>query len=221
MKIRLISLAGPVIRWLSLAGCALASLPAWGQYIVAPDIAREFTTLRSQVEKQPENAELLFEYVICLSYVGKVEESRAALKRVRALEPDFSRQALPRYLEQHRSRPLDAKITYRLGFLYYFNEDYERTFQTLRIVAEQKPAGQLGVWALGYMAVIKGKQKQWNDAERLLRQALALEPDAYALHAALAVALHKKGDTLSALSAYNTAHAKRNEFERYEKEHLR
>lgn len=192
---------------------ALATLPALAAYVVAPDTAKEYRELRNKVQQSPDDPTLNFEYAICLSYLGNVEEGRAALKRVRALDPDFARKALPQYVNRHRAHPTDPKIKYRLGFLYYFSEEYEQALKFLGEVAETRPATQLSAWALGYMAVVKGKQKKWREAETLVRRALALEPDAYGLHAALAVALKGQGKIFAALRAYTTALDGRKQFE--------
>jgi tetratricopeptide (TPR) repeat protein len=201
--------------------CLLYAAPTPAQYVVAPDIAREYLSLRERVAAQPADAELQFEYAICLSYIGKIEDGRAALKRVRELDPQFAHTALPRYLQRHRDAPQEARARYRLAFLYYFNENYDEALRHLEFVAQQQPIEQLNAWALGYMAVIKGKQKRWDEAERLVRRALAIEPHAYALHAALAAALKKQGEWFAASRAYLTALSARSDFEDYERRHLR
>src|SRR5207237_5886008 len=134
---------------------------------------------------------------------------------VRALDSGFAQKALPEYLNHHRERPDDVKLKYRLGFLYYFHEDYDEALRFLGEVANQKPVTQLNAWALGYMAVVKGKQKKWDDAEALVRRALAIEPEAYGLHAALAAALKGQGKYFAAMKAYATAVNERQEFEEY------
>jgi tetratricopeptide (TPR) repeat protein len=183
----------------------LMTLPAVAAYVVAPDVVREYVELRDKIQKSPDDAGLNFEYAICLSYLGNVEEGRTVLKRVRALDSRFAQKALPRYLMQHRANPNDAKVKYRLGFLYYFNEQYDQALRILEEVAERKPPDQLSAWALGYMAVVKGKQKKWEEAESLVRRALAIEPEAYGLHAALAAALKGQGKYFAATRAYMTA----------------
>lgn len=202
-----------------LVACLLlASVAANAAYIVAPDIAEEYVSLRTQVHARPDDPDLNFRFAICLSYMGKIEEGRTALKKVRELNPDFAKQALPRYLKQLAEDPRDAKTKYRLGFLYYFNDQYDQALKVLDDVARQPPVGQLNAWALGYMAAIKGDQKKWKEGERLARQALAIEPDAYGLHAALAAALKGQGRYLAAVGEFITALNKRTEFQNYERE---
>lgn len=198
----------------------LAPFAAWADYVVAPDIAKEYRELKAKIQKSPDDIDLNFEYAICLSYVGKVEEGRSALKRVRTFDPDYAGKVLPKYLKQHRDNPSDLKLKYRLGFLYYFKEDYDQALNFLGHVADHQPADQLSAWALGYMAVIKGKQQKWEEAENLVRRALVIEPDAYGLHAALALALKKRGKYFAATRAYLTAVQERGNFEQYEQDHL-
>ena len=201
---------------LALIFC-LTVLPVQAEYVIAPDIAKEYVDLQARGRKHPNNVDLNFEYAICLSYVGKVEEGKAALKKVRNRDPGFPEKALPRYLKEYQNDPANPKIKYRLGFLYYFNDKYEEALRVLAEVADERPVGQLNAWALGYMAVIKGEQKKWQEGERLVRQALQIEPDAYALRAALAAALKEQGKLWAATKEFFRALRNRSEFDEYEK----
>ncbi len=202
---------------LLLAVCSLAARPAVAAYVIEPDIVKEYFDLRHKLQKQPDSAEVRFEYAVCLSYMGKVEESRSALKQVQTLDPAFAEKALPRYAEQSRQNPADLRLKFRLGFLYYFAGKHDLALQIFREIAEHAPAGQLNAWALGYMAVIKSDQGKWREAEELVRRALRIEPDAYGLHAALAATLKAQGNLLAALREYFIALQDRREFESYEK----
>jgi tetratricopeptide (TPR) repeat protein len=214
-----VSLKSPK-RW----GCTLAVLlvalapTAWGGYVVAPDIAREYLSLRNAVRAHPNDPDINFQFAICLSYMGKIEEGRNALKKVKQLDPQFAKEALPRYLKQLAENPRDAKTKYRLGFLYYFNDQYDQALKMFDQVARRQPVDQINAWALGYMAAIKGDQKQWIEAEKLVREALAIEPEAYGLHAALAVALKAQGHYLAAVGEFLTALNERSEFRNYERQ---
>jgi tetratricopeptide (TPR) repeat protein len=207
-------------RLVGIAFCMFVSLAAHAQYVVAPEIASEYRELKARIQKQPEDVNSHFEYAICLSYLGKIEEGRTVLKQVRAMDPEFARHALPKYLKKHQDAPGDPKAKYRLGFLYYFIDNYDEALRYMGDVAEHKPVGQLTAWALGYMAVVKGKQEKWEEAEDLVRRALAIEPHAYGLHAALALVLKKRGKPFAAVRAYYTALNEREKFELYEKKHL-
>lgn len=206
-------------RWFILF-IGMAAFPALADYAVAPDIAREYTDLKAKVRQNPDSADINFEYAVCLSYMGKIEAGRAALQKVRRLNPGFPRNALPGYLEAYRQNPTNPKTKYRLGFLYYFNNEYEQALNILGEVAVHQPVGQLNAWALGYMALIKGEQKKWEEAEKLVRQALRIEPDAYGLHAALAVTLKEQGRLFAATGEYVIAYRERRNFEHYEKTRL-
>ncbi|MBI3899813.1 MAG: hypothetical protein HY308_16170 [Gammaproteobacteria bacterium] len=207
-------------RWLIIPLLAMPWLCAHAEYTVAPDIAQEYRQLKAKAGQAPNDTELNFEYATCLSYLGKVEEGRTVLKHVRQLDPGFANKVLPKYLKKQQENPNDLKAKYRLGFLYYFKEDYAQALNLLGQVANSEPVGQLNAWALGYMGVVKGKLGKWDEAENLVQRALKIEPEAYGLHAALAVAQKKKGETFAAMRSYMTALEERNKFERYEKQHL-
>jgi len=202
---------------LLLAVFGLATGPAAAAYVIEPDIVKEYLDLRHKALTHPDRADFRFEYAVCLSYMGKVEESRSALKQVQALDPEFSKKALPRYAEQSRQNPADLRLKFRLGFLYYFADKHDQALKIFGEIADRAPAGQLNAWALGYMAVIKSDQGKWSEAEDLVRRALRIEPDAYGLHAALAAALKAQGNLIPALREYFIALKDRREFEAYEK----
>jgi len=202
---------------LLLAVFGLATGPAAAAYVIEPDIVKEYLDLRHKALTHPDRADFRFEYAVCLSYMGKVEESRSALKQVQALDPEFSEKALPRYAEQSRRNPADLRLKFRLGFLYYFADKHDQALKIFGEIADRAPAGQLNAWALGYMAVIKSDQGKWSEAEDLVRRALRIEPDAYGLHAALAAALKAQGNLIPALREYFIALKDRREFEAYEK----
>jgi len=202
---------------LLLAVCSLAAGPAAAAYVIEPDIVKEYLELKHKALKHPDSAAAGFEYAVCLSYMGKVEESRSALKQVQALDPEFPEKALPRYVEQSRQNPADLRLKFRLGFLHYFAHKPDQALKIFGEIADHSPAGQLNAWALGYMAVIKSDQGKWSEAEDLVRRALRIEPDAYGLHAALAAALKAQGNLIAALREYFIALKDRREFEAYEK----
>jgi tetratricopeptide (TPR) repeat protein len=189
---------------------------AWASYNIAPDILQEYRELKTKAQNYPKSPTVQFEYAICLSYVGKVEEGSNTINRVRDLDPKFYEKALPRYVRAFKKNPNDPRAKYRLGFLYYFNRKYDLALAVLSEVASRETTDQFTAWALGYMAVIKGEQKKWSDGEALVRQALEIEPDAYALHAALAIALKEQGNIFGAMGELAVALQKRGDFEKYE-----
>ncbi|WP_372524176.1 tetratricopeptide repeat protein [Sulfuricaulis sp.] len=202
---------------LVLLFCGAAVLPARAAYVIAPDIVKEYAEHKAKVLKNPDSTEMNFEYAVCLSYMGKIEEGRSTLKKVQALDPRFAEKALFRYTEKYRKNPASLKMKFRLGFLYYFDNKFDQALSILGDIADHQSAGQLSAWALGYMAMIKGEQDKWGEAEGLVRRALRLEPDAYGLHAALAAALKAQGNYLAAVREYFIAIKDRREFEAYEK----
>lgn len=201
-------------RLLATLLCAL-TLSAQAAYVVAPEIVREYAELKAKSQENPSDAGISFEYAMCLSYMGEIERARASLKKVRKLDPKFPEKALPGYLTAYRDGLSDPRTAYRLGFLYYFLNDYEQALSIFSEVAHHRPVGQLNAWALGYMAAIKGEQNKWEEAEELVQEALKIEPDAYGLHAALAAALKHQGKLFAAMGEYFTSLRLRREFEDY------
>src|SRR5438105_6063062 len=101
-----------------LSAGLLAMTTAAAAYVVEPAIASECADLKAKVEKQTNSPSLLFDYAVCLSRMGEVEESNAKLKAVQRLDGDFKRKALPMYLERYKQMPDDPRRAYQLGFVF-------------------------------------------------------------------------------------------------------
>jgi tetratricopeptide (TPR) repeat protein len=212
----------PIARWLGSVFLLMlpAAAPAWAAYAITPEIAEEYLRVRADVSARPHDPATVFEYAVCLSYVGKVEEGRKALRKVRGLDPDFATKALPRYLREVETRPQDPRALFRVAFLHYFLNDNERAYAAFETVSKQQPSTQFTTWALAYMAVICSDAKKWDEADSLIRRALEMEPDAYGLHAALAATLRGQGRIFAATGEFFTALNLRTQFENYEREHF-
>ncbi|GEM_PF-3459222 len=184
------------------AGLVLGVGEVSAGYLVTPELRRECEVLRQRMVKEAKSAEAHFELAICLSLMGSIEESRDALETSKKVDPEFRRRALPVYLERFRQQPDDPRTAYRLACVYYFNDKPEEALHYFSVVAEHQPVGQINAWAFGYMGVLKGEQKKWEEAEQLARKGIGLERDAYALHLVLALALKGQGRYLAALDEY-------------------
>jgi tetratricopeptide (TPR) repeat protein len=193
------------IRWWLACALVFVSGLASAAYVAAPEVKQECEEKSQRAAKEPGSPEARFENAICMTLLGHAQQSRRVAKSIKKLDVDYKSKALPVYLERYQKNPNDPRTAYRVAFLYYFNENRDEALRYFSIAAEHKPATQINTWAIGYMSAIKSEQQKWKEAETLARQALAQEPEAYALHAALAAALKGQGRYFDAMQEYLTA----------------
>jgi tetratricopeptide (TPR) repeat protein len=84
-------------------------------------------------------------------------------------------------------------------------------------VANKQPVDSINAWGYAYMAVIRGIEKDWKEAETLCSKALEIEPDAYAIRAAYMEAMRQNGNVLGAAGQMTLALRLKSEQEEYEK----
>lgn len=187
-------------------------------YELTPEVQKEYLTNKKVVQKAPKSAAAYFNYAVTLAYMGKLEEGASALNKVSELDPKFVKKNVSAFKLAAKKAPEDYRTKFRLAFLYYFNNDFDRAYKELEIISRDADESYLKAWALGYMAVIRGdKQKKWKEALELVNRALDYEPEAYGLHAALAIAQKENGNTMAAFGSLMKALALRGDFEKYEK----
>jgi tetratricopeptide (TPR) repeat protein len=197
---------------------AAMALPLIAGYELTPEIQQEYLTNKKLIQKNPKSALFYFNYAVTLAYMGKIEEGASALNKVTDLDPKFVKKNLASFIAAAKKTPDDYRVRFRLAFLYYFNNDFDRSYRELELISKEADESYLRAWALGYMAVIRGdRQKRWKEALELCNRALDYEPDAYGLYAALAIAQKENGNTMSAVGSLMKALSLRGDFEKYEK----
>lgn len=194
------------------------SSPAKAVYELTSDVQKEFVANKKLIQKNPKSALYQFNYAVTLAYMGKIEEGATALNKVTELDSKFVKKNLSSFILAAKKNPPDYRVKFRLAFLYYFNNDFDKAYRELEIISKDADESYLKAWALGYMAVIRGdKQKRWKEALDLCNRALDYEPEAYGLHAALAVAQKENNNMMGAVGSLMKALSLRGEFEKYEK----
>jgi len=196
----------------------LYATPAKAVYELTSEVQKEYLANKQLIQKYPKSAAYQFNYAVTLAYMGKLEEGATALNKVTDLDSKFVKKNLSSYVLAAKKAPQDYRVRFRLAFLYYFNNDFDKAYKELDVISQNADESYLKAWALGYMAVIRGdKQKRWKEALDLVNRALDYEPEAYGLHAALAIAQKENGNTIGAVGSLMKALSLRGDFEKYEK----
>ncbi len=194
------------------------SYPARAVYELTTEVQKEYLANKKLIQKNPKSALFHFNYAVTLAYMGKIEEGASALNKVTELDNKFVKKNLTAFILAVKKAPQDYRVRFRLAFLYYFNNDFDKAYRELEIVSKDADESYLQAWAMGCMAVIRGdKQKRWKEALELVNRALDYEPEACGLHAAVAIALKENGNTMAAIGSLMKALQLRGDFEKYER----
>ena len=85
------------------------------------------------------------------------------------------------------------------------------------LVATKQPKDYVNAWGYAYMATVKAIEKDWKEARKLIEDAIAIEPNAWAIRAAYMEALRQNGNYIAATGQLTVALRLKSEQEAYDK----
>ncbi|MDR1453875.1 MAG: hypothetical protein LBJ25_07895 [Candidatus Margulisbacteria bacterium] len=97
------------------------------------------------------------------------------------------------------------------------NRYKEASLANFYLVATKQPEDYLNAWGYAYMATVKAIEQDWAEAKNLIEDAMAIEPNAWAIHAAYMEALRQNGNLIAAAGQLTKALKLKSEQENYEK----
>jgi tetratricopeptide (TPR) repeat protein len=150
---------------------------------------------------QKVDADTLFELAMSYAYSGLIEKGWGMLKRIPEYNSDYAPVVLAKYGPLVVKEPNEWRHHFKLAFGYYFKGDKKEAIRQFEAVLKIDPKH---VWAMGFIALIYGEQERYDDAIKLCRKALELEPNAAAIHFLLGEAYRKTGNTMGFLSEIMT-----------------
>ncbi len=160
-----------------------------------PDaLYKEIPPAQAAVMASPNSADAHFELAMVYAYTGYIEEGWEELKRVNELNANYAAIAVPKYEALTKSDPTNWKYKFKLAFGYYFQDQKEKGQTQFQLILDQDPNN---IWAMGFLAFLKGESGDIPTAISLTKKALTIEPHAPALHFLLGTAYIKKGDYLA------------------------
>lgn len=167
-------------------------------------IPDSYVTDMKQAKKayeQKADANTVFELAMAYAYSGLIEKGWGMLKRIPEYNADYAPVVLSKYTALVEKEPKEWRHHFKLAFGYYFKGDKKEAIRQFETVLALEPKQ---VWAMGFIALIYGEQEHYDDAMRLCRKALEMEPNAAAIHFLLGEAYRKTGNTMGFLSEIMT-----------------
>ncbi|MCX5726684.1 MAG: tetratricopeptide repeat protein [Candidatus Saganbacteria bacterium] len=168
---------------------------------INPNLKAEYLYYFDFAKKNPQDPLAHYNLSVTCAYIGKVEDAWNELKIVNRLDKNYAVKAISIFSKKVEQNPYDWEARFRLAFAYYFSEGInaqKKAYLELGEIAKMEPVEAKNAWAYGYMAVIDGKEENWEEAIKLSKKALEIEPEAAAINFALGHAYLKTGHSIKA-----------------------
>lgn len=176
---------------------------------VPDDLFAELQDYRRQSEIVTNNADIWFDLAMSCAYTGFVEEGFEALKKIENIEKNYAKKKVVKLKDKLDKNPEDWKIRFKFAFATYSltidrkkngisREEAavirNKAYDQFEIITQKLGKHFVSVWAYGYMGYIRGEQERYDEAIKIVKKGLKIEPDATALHYALGYGYLKTGN---------------------------
>ncbi|NBV84336.1 tetratricopeptide repeat protein [bacterium] len=159
-------------------------------YQASSEILQEAKVNKAAFKANP-SADTVFELAMSYAMTGQIEKGWATLKKI----PDYDKNYAPKVIEKYgaliKESPRNWKYHFKLAFGYYFLDQKDQSIACFRKVLDIDPKN---VWALGFIALIKGDQGKIDEAVEIAKECNRMEPNAAALHFLLGAGYLKQGN---------------------------
>ena len=175
-------------------------LQAASVYVIPDAHIADIRQAKAAYEKKVD-ANTLFELSMAYAYSGLIEKGWGMLKRIPEYDKDYAPKVLAKYEPLTLQEPKEWRHHFKLAFAYYFKGDKKEAVNCFQTVLKLDPNN---IWAMGFIALIYGEKERYDEAIALCKKALAIEPNAAAIHFLLGEAYRKTGNTMGFLSEIMT-----------------
>lgn len=164
------------------------SIPVFADtYKIPEELKAEVKQNKAILDKNPNSDDAQFELAMSYAYTGQIMEGWNMLKK---LPKSYSKDVIAKYEPMMRDNKTDWKAPFKLAFGYYFAKKKQ---DAIPLFEESYRRNPKNVWALGFIAFVKGDLGQTDEAIAVCKEALKQEPNATAIHFLLAEGYRRKG----------------------------
>ncbi|MFC1753689.1 tetratricopeptide repeat protein [Thermoproteota archaeon] len=156
-------------------------------YDIPPDLEQEVKEKRKIFISFPESNEARFELAMCYGYTGQIEKGWTMLKEIPV---EYAPIVVEKYTALSKKEPKQWKHNFKLAFGYYFIKNVDEAHKEFLKVLDIDPKH---IWAMGFLALLDLEEKKLDESLRWCKKALAIEPNATAVHFLLAETYRQKG----------------------------
>lgn len=162
-------------------------------YVPPTDRMAEVTYNKKFLAENPTSANAYFELAMSYAYTGQIQKGWDTLKKIPDYDKNFAPKVFAKYTPLAKQNPKEWRYPFKLAFAYYFIDDRDKAITEFEKVLKIDPKH---IWAMGFIALIQGEQSKEEDALNRCKQALAIEPNATAIHFLAAEGYRRQGKYL-------------------------
>lgn len=163
-------------------------------YHIPEPLMQEVRDRRAYLEAHPDSQEALFELAMSYAYTGQIRLGWGTLKQVKE---SYAREVVEKYKPLMEADKTDWKSAFKLGFGYFFTKQKTKALDAFYVARDRNPDN---VWILGFIALVKGEMGEVDEAMKICKKALKMEPNATGIHFLLAEGYRKKGKYMKFMS---------------------
>jgi tetratricopeptide (TPR) repeat protein len=163
-------------------------------YHIPEELMQEVRDRKAYLEKHPDSQEALFELAMSYAYTGQIRLGWGTLKQVKE---SYAKDVVELYKPLVEQDKTDWKSAFKLAFGYFFTKQKEKALEAFYIARDRNPEN---VWILGFIALVKGEMGEVDEAMKICKKALKMEPNATGIHFLLAEGYRKKGKYMKFMS---------------------
>jgi len=165
-------------------------------YIIPESLKKEVFQAEQIAQKTPTSAEAQFELAMAYGYTGQVEKGWACLKKIPNLDPNYAPKVVEKYSKLIQKEPQEWRHYFKIAFGYFFIDEKEKCIESFNKVLEIDPKN---FWVMAYIGLVEGERGNIDKGMEWSKKALAIEPNATAVHFLIAEGYRRKGDYLKTM----------------------
>ncbi len=166
-------------------------------YQIPAELKADVALSEQQYKQNPNSADTIFELSMAYAYTGQIEKGWELLKSIPKYDKDYSSKVIKKYEPLTKSQPQEWRNHFKLAFGYYFAGNKDAAVESFKKVLDIDPKH---VWAMGFLGLVEGERGNTDKGMEWSKKALAIEPNATAIHFLIAEGYRRKGDYMKAFS---------------------
>lgn len=164
-------------------------------YIPPQELLEEVKVNKIEFDASP-NATTAFNLAMSYAYTGQIEKGWSMLSLIPDYDSNYAPKVINTYTPLIEKDPKNWKYHFKIAFGYYFKEDKKKSIESFKKVLVIDPNH---IWAMGFIALLKGELDDVDSALEYCKRALKIEPNATAIHFLIAEAYRRKEDYFTSL----------------------
>jgi tetratricopeptide (TPR) repeat protein len=164
-------------------------------YQIPAELVTEVKQNEQVYKQSPRSADAIFDLAMSYAYTGQIEKGWELLKSIPKYDANYAPKVIQKYEPLTKSYPAEWRYHFKLAFGYHFAGNKDAAVRSFEKVLEIDPKH---IWAMGFLGLVEGERGNTDKGMEWSKKALAIEPNATAIHFLIAEGYRRKGDYVKA-----------------------